>query len=387
LYRQLDELALRPESGALRWTQKNGSLFLELHAGEHDAASEVAVDLEQGVRELVWPSEHGIGKNGQSFICWSTAGLVFDSSHGWDRDRAEQWLWEHAHLRDLGRTATLDAQWRSHRKIAAFCSAVLGETVERPALGTAPLAVGEPANGGTTKNTDATPLGEHIEFVRVSAPEEAPRRTGTPDRKSGASHKAGPAAPGKAELGLEADLSDSHQRQRLPLELQMKLPLRGIVNLAEAAAIIRCLEQLAIDAPAGRQIAVLSWQPHQVQLLEHLWAKSAAAARRENVVAFATVSQFRGREADIVLASLCRSAGPTGIAAVKFAEDADDWRTLLSCARNQLRLFGDPITLSHYSQKVATGWERSLIAKLMTFFPSAPGPQARTSSVRAGVPA
>src|SRR5262249_18851363 len=84
--------------------------------------------------------------------------------------------------------------------------------------------------------------------------------------------------------GLEFDLSDLRQRERLPGALRSAVPNEGLVNFAEAQAVVALLEKLARegvlrDDASGPVAAVTSLYPAQVSLLRALLRQSPALAR------------------------------------------------------------------------------------------------------------
>jgi hypothetical protein len=182
---------------------------------------------------------------------------------------------------------------------------------------------------------------------------------------------------------LELDLADPRQRQRLPLELQLKLPMRGCVNLAEAERAVECLRDLVqTECNPGQQpadIAVLSWTLPQVQLIEHLWSRSGASPAGAQV-RFSTVSAFRDGEAELVVLSLARSQEQLPLA---FADLPHDWRLALSCARRRLVILGDPDAVRRRCQVGATSarqtdylaaHERGVCSRLVQHLEIAPQP-------------
>ena len=95
LLRHLDEVLLRP-CGERQWHQSADSLTACWPAAETNAAC-AWVDLEPGVREKV------VGVGPAAF----TAAVAFDTSAGWDIDKAEDWLTAHIPAATPGRLAVL----------------------------------------------------------------------------------------------------------------------------------------------------------------------------------------------------------------------------------------------------------------------------------------
>jgi hypothetical protein len=327
LYQQLGELTLRPAGGRFRWRQQGSRLVLDLGLPAADALATIRVTLEDGICELVQPIP--ARDNGKAPVRWTTAGLEFDCSQGWTRQRAGAWLSESLGLTDPGRTAALETNHRAQLELATFVAGILGEL--HPVPRSAVLAPPAGCVRLVHLKSTAGPKGQQ---QRVAKPRPPNNGSGLPP-------------------SLELDLSDARQRQRMPLELQLKLPMRGHVNLVEAEQVIRLLQGVAADrnpnaaaAASPLDIAVLSWQLPQVQLLEHLWAR-AARPGLEPRVRFHTVSSFRDGEADIVLLSLTRSHEQRPL---PFAEQVSDWRLALGGARRQLIVIGDLDTLQRRGQ-------------------------------------
>jgi AAA domain-containing protein len=318
LYQHLGELTLRPGAAGLRWRNGSQLLLLDTMGPGQVQAGECGVELEEGVREMIHRASASSSGNGRPASQWSTSRIEFDTTRGWDRPRAEHWLRERAGLRDLQRTALLETQWRMSRELTTALHDLLGEA-------------SLPNHERTSAALELDELRETVQFVAVPYPRDKHR-----SRPRGVQRPAPP--PVKS---FEIELSEARQRQRLPLDLQLKLPQRGIVNFAEAQAIVHLLDTL-VRAPksptqARWSVAVLSWQAPQVQFLELLWA-SAAHEQAGLTVCFDTAANFRGREADIVLFSLCRSNAQR---ALGYADYPEEWRWALTAARRQLALFGD----------------------------------------------
>ena len=93
----------------------------------------------------------------------------------------------------------------------------------------------------------------------------------TDGRRNGHAPRLPPEPRGGA--GLEIDLADPRQHARLPDELRAALPERGLVNPAEAEAVVRLLTCLAADGAPG-PVAVLALSAAQAELIRRL-ARSA----------------------------------------------------------------------------------------------------------------
>ncbi len=339
LYRQLGELPLRPESEAWSWSQSDSLVVLELSEDLEDSRSHVdsvRLELEPGIVEVVvrCPVENEPVPAAQ----WRTQRLEFSRLAGWDVSSVQRWLSERLALvppgsargvspafLDMRRTNWLARNLRAERPLAEFvhaCWAVPSVRVSRAESRHEPPPLRLEAVGGacSPRTSSKTPKG---------------RRASDP-----------PAT-------LPIDLSDPRQRQRLPLELQLKLPMRGQVNPAEAEHIVALLSR-QIGQSNGMNCtpascAVLSWAEPQLLLMEHLWRKSAPADGAH--VVFATLSAFRDRQADVVLVSLVASPA---VVATPLAEHPADWWTMLGSARREVILVGDPAALARRAEAEAT---------------------------------
>lgn len=324
LFRHLEELAVSPETSGIHWRQRENRLVLQT-ALPRPAREEVHVAIADGVEEVVHST--AAPGNGRDAMTWLTGRLEFDLECGWTRCRAEEWLRERAGLRDFGRTGLLETPWRSPPELASFWGGVLGWGADRGA--------------GQLGSTNL----RGWQFVAVPATGPARRQSHDPKL-------------GKTPAGLEIDLGDAKQRQRLPAELRNRLPVKGIVNLSEAQVVLRRLSALTAkpellscpDCQRDRQqnpaLAVLAFGRPQVQLLSLLWQQAGHTAKTVEVM-FETAAAFRDREASAVLVSLCRSK--EGRAAA-YAEEPADWSTMLTAARTALILFGDAGALASRSQ-------------------------------------
>src|SRR5207245_2659079 len=118
--------------------------------------------------------------------------------------------------------------------------------------------------------------------------------------------------------GLEVDLADPRQRERLPAELRAGLPRHGFVNYPEAQAVVQTLASLERktafrprdgERQSGKQpaIAVVALYPAQAELVRHLLRREPALAALDQELQVGVPSLFRHREADVVLVSLTRS--------------------------------------------------------------------------------
>ncbi|MGE3803991.1 MAG: AAA domain-containing protein [Gemmataceae bacterium] len=359
IQRELDELPLAPASPSMTWSQRdNGGcelgFALDLPAGET-----VAVELATDVHARVV-------KNGTK---WETLGLEFGAS--FDQVRAADWVAQRLGLRDLGRTVRLDVPHRMHPGLASFLSQLLFAGEYRA-----------PANGTTLAAN-----GVQVEFVSVMPLAEPPR---TKDRRK--KHTDGPARPHKEGAGLELDLADQKNHERLPAALRNGLPGVGYVNYVEAQAVLRTLEKIASDpehcAQLGRKLAVIALYPAQAALIRGLVAQSAALKGSGLDIEIDVPSTFCQRESGLVLLSLTRSHRSRAVA---FGDGPRSLALALTRARSKLILFGDPGTLfcrSQWSGPVdhldghSADQERELIAHLVRYL-EGQGPCQRAFCLRA----
>jgi hypothetical protein len=369
LYLQLGELTLRPSAAALRWRSENGALWLETASAPETFRAAHRVQLEEGVSELVDKGPAPV--NGRMPCTWATIRLEFDTERGWSRERAESWLRERAGLRSLGRTALLENQHRASAPVARFWGDLLDERLATDGTGPRPLDLIQ----------DLQPV---VQCVAVPYHRERPRpRTRGPQR---------PAPP--PAKSFEIDLADPKQRQRLPIDLQLKVPQKGLVNFAEAQAILHWLDLLS-RAPGHLQsrdsalpsIAVLSWQATQVQFLQILW-KGTGGPRSPVQVRFETVAACRDLEADIALISLCRSNAQR---VVGFADYPEEWRWVLTVARHGILIFGDPEAVRRRGAwtgavtrqtEASAALERAIVQRLHPHFVSEPRRQPAPQGIR-----
>jgi hypothetical protein len=185
-----------------------------------------------------------------------------------------------------------------------------------------------PAGPPAPRRADAPALaGAAVEFVAVPP---ADRRNGQPGRRGGA--------------GYELDLGDGRQRAILPPEVRDALPARGLVNLAEARAVVERLERLvAGGAPAP--VGVLALTAAQAALIRRLAARSAALAGAALVID--VPPGLRQREVRTLVVSLTRSHLHR---AVHYGEEPSWLPLALARGRERLVLVGDPGTLARRAQ-------------------------------------
>jgi hypothetical protein len=325
IYRELQELPVQADDGALDWDESDTTLTLSLSRGATAGAQALA--LEEGLREVV----AGFGGGG----VWHTARLEFDRAAGWCRGRAEEWVAAHLGLRDLGRTALLE---RPHRMTPPL-AAVVGDLL----FGRAP----EPAAADR-------PAVEFVSVPPLQRPREPTRagRDGQRRREPGgtavkAEHRAAEPAFPRAGAGLEQDLAVARHGDRLPTDLRPKLPTRGVVNYLEAQAVVRKLEELAAGGRERGPVAVVAMQAAQAELIRLLARQSPKLSGAALTVEIDGPAAFRQREFGAVLVSLTRSHGHRAVA---LCEAIGHLALALTRARERLIIFGDVGTLARRSQ-------------------------------------
>jgi hypothetical protein len=170
----------------------------------------------------------------------------------------------------------------------------------------------------------------------------------------------------KGGAGLEIDLAAPRRLGSpvyLPDDLRAGLPAQGIVNLAEARAIVEMLETMASDpafahaagtnlarprpAFAGPTVAVISLFSAQVELLRRMIQRSAVLAGSPLTIEVGLPGAFHQREALVVLVSLTRSHSSR---AVPFSDTPQSLLAALTRCADRLVLFGDPGTMVRRSQ-------------------------------------
>jgi hypothetical protein len=352
VFSELDELAVQASSHSLRWHEDSDRLVVRLagHGCRHDGC----VHLEPGVRETIGCTTAMTGTSH-----WRTCCVEFERANGWHRQRAEEWIQHHLGLCDLGRTVHLDLLHRMHPPLAEATNHLLCSE-----NGMSAAAVS--ANGTTAP----------IEFVSVPpVTEDRGKSRGKGSGAAPATRLTFPAGT-RGGAGLEIDLSDARQRERLPSEMRGHLPARGIVNYVEAQSVVRTLTALAADMRNKTEhglpsFAILTLYPAQASLLRQLIGQTAALNGLPVEVSVA--SAFRQREADVVILSLTRSHTHR---AVPYGDGPRLFVSALTRARHRLILIGDAGTLlrrsqwegplDHLDEPSATR-ERELITHLITY--------------------
>jgi hypothetical protein len=327
LYSELQEFPVQAPGRRLTWIDEPERVVLRL--ARTPAVDARAVTLEPGVQEWVGrtPAE---AAGARPVAVWHTCRLEFDRQAGWDRSRAEAWVHDHLHIRDLGRTAVLEVPYRMTPPLAAVLADVLFD--ESFSL------------DGEAKVAPASPRHPALEFIAVPP---LARGKGERGARPSTTAKALP----RSGAGLELDLAAPRQGDRLPAELRAGLPGRGLVNYLEALAVVRRLEELVAAWPGNQPersgIAVLALYAPQVELLRRLIQQSAKLKSANLPITVELPGALRQRECQVVLLSLTRSHSHR---AVSFGDRPQALTLAMTRARSRLLLFGDPGTIVRRSQ-------------------------------------
>lgn len=378
IFQELEELAVRATGHSLRWDEDSERLILRLAASQ--MPHEVSVDLAPGVRETLGAAT--VNGCGSGLALRHTCCLEFDRTAGWQRPQAEDWIRRHLGLRDLGRTVCLDLLHRMQPPLAAIVADWLGTGTKE----TSPRLAVDASPGVTAA----------VQFIPVPAlTENSPGLARPQSETSGAARAGNPRSlasllPRKGGAGLELDLADVRQRDRLPAELRPHLPATGIVNYFEAQAVVRVLRQLIIgEAADPRAVMVVALYASQAVLIRRLLQETPELATCAGQIEVGAPAQWRQREAATVLVSLTRSHTHRAVA---FGDGPRALATAFTRARHRLLVFGDPGTLlrrcawegplEHLDQATA-GREQRLLAGLVRYLQGS-GTHAAAFQLRQG---
>jgi hypothetical protein len=319
IYRELQELAVQARAGCLRWRADADRLTVGLC--DCGTAGGAAVALGEGVREVLCPTDDPATPA-------LTCHLEFDSAAGWTRPRAEDWLWSHLHVRDRQRTALLETPHRHTPALAAVLSDGLLATPFRTA------GAGSPASPGDLA----------LEFVAV--PPLQRRGHDSRSQQGDRRRKEAPRVTGGA--GLELDLAATrHGGDRLPADLRLTLPHRGVVNYFEAQTVVRVLEELLAAPESPGRVGVLALYPAQAELIRQLVRRSPKLAAAAATIEVDVPAAFRQREVDVAVVSLTRSHSHR---AVPYGDGPAALLLALTRARRRLVVVGDVGTLARRVQ-------------------------------------
>lgn len=272
--------------------------------------------LEPGIRERLAPG----GSAG-----WVTACLEFDSSSGWDTEKARHWAATRLGVRACGRATNLVRSYRFTEGLASTLDALLYQDVKSTCVQglrfvPIPKDTGRAIEGGLLKS----------------------------DSVVSTSHSPRPRLPRGA--GLELDLSDRQhlpEPPRLPSDVLSLLPSEGIVNLSEVEAIIDYLTHILsdpnvtdrMDRKGGVGVVVLTPSSAQATLLRAMIAKTPLSANHAGRMEIATPEGFRHRESLIAIISMTRSHASR---AVPFAVEPEHLAEMLTRGAEEVVIFADP---------------------------------------------
>jgi hypothetical protein len=173
--------------------------------------------------------------------------------------------------------------------------------------------------------------------------------------------------------GLETDLSATRPGDRLPPELRALATPRGVVNLTEARAVVRKLEEIVAGNGSSFTTAVLALYPAQAELIRNLVQQSMHLGTRANSIVIGTPCALRQREVDVVVLSLTRSHSNK---AVSYGESPATLVQAFTRARRKIILVGDPANLIRRAQWNGTvdsldaslaAWEGQFLGRLARY--------------------
>jgi hypothetical protein len=333
IYQQLQEVAVRTTAHQLHWRDNPDEVVLQLGPSAQQSDD---VTLADGVIEKLELVKAAAG-NPDGYLA-RTLALEFRRDHGWDLERARDWITKHLGWRDLGRTVILD---RVHRM-----SCTLAAVVERLLYGPDrhPLENEESATAACSNSP-----GPAFEFIAV--PSALDRR----DRRNfGGGNRA--ATVGGA--GLEQMVGPGKIPAGWPEEFR-NWSVPGLANYPEAQAVVRKLEELVADrafrhaaqahrgGPFCPAIAVVALYPAQAELLRRLIRKSIKLTQSNLSIQVGATAAFRQSECLVCLVSLTRSQGSRAVA---YGDSQEALPLALTRSRQRTILFGDPGQLARRGQ-------------------------------------
>jgi AAA domain len=347
ILQELQELAVHAPARSMRWQDDHSDRLVLQLAGDvcHHPAT---VPLAPGIREMLNPRENA-ETNGRGEVAWQTCCIEFDRQSGWHRGAAEEWIERYLGLRDKGRTLFLDTLHRFTGSLSEFTKALIASQSNQAA--------------SVQPSLDQT-----LEFVAVPPLKETGRA-----EPSGGSPRFRPA-------GVELDLSEPKNRDRLPIELGIGLPTHGVVNLPEAQAIVRKVVEferaglLPPVLPGTVSVFVVALYEAQAELIRRLLCNSPSLASRADVIEVGVPHAFAHRDAAWVFVSLTRSHSHRSTA---FGAGPKELLLALTRAREKMCVFGDVGALTRRAHwegtverldELQTLQERDLIRTLLDGF-------------------
>jgi hypothetical protein len=384
IFHELQELPIQARSAEIRWIDEANCLSLQFCCQADERGHSSKVVLAAGVEEIIGPSPTRV-EPGSVAAC--TQALRFDPAIGWTREKAEDWVFSHLGLRDLGRTALLQVPMGIRRGLAAVVSDVVFGEQEISCDGSPSCDDSESTRSKPRSRNKVEPA---VEFVPV--PGFAPTNHRSNSRKSKPATGA----------GLEVDLADIRHRDRLPADLYERLKgARGVVNYLEAQAIVRALEGLVRSGKYCRDettsngsgsLVVLAFSPAQAQLIRLLMESlPELRALLGAALYIETPKACFERTYEAVLVSLTRSHTHR---ATCYGSEPRDLVTALTRARAKLILFGDVGTLARrvewqgaldHLDATASAQERAILSRLLGYLQGR-GRHAHAFQIRTGGP-
>lgn len=361
IYRELQEVPVRTGRGTLDWDEHPERLLLRLSERPHAECRSVV--LESGIREWIYESPCSVNGKTLAPKTWETCRLEFLRAAGWHLGNSKEWACRYLGVRDEGRSIVLPHLHRQIPQLGKFLADLLNGN---GSAGCQPLS-----SLGEMTGCDAPVI-----FVPVPDPSAHSRRAG-----NGASQTFGnprvlladKLVRSRGGAGLELNLGDPRQFERLPATVRSKLPREGFANYYEAEMVLRQLNRLYEKLSAGPQkprVAVLALYLGQVQLIRHLLLQPQAPNLNGIDLTVDLPTALCHQEADVVMVSLTRSHTHR---AVSYAKSTSDLVLALTRARSKLVLIGDPGTLVRRTQwegpvehldAVSAERERRLLSRL-----------------------
>jgi hypothetical protein len=354
VYSELEELAVESHGQEMWWQETDREIVLHFADAAPEPSAQNAFALAAGVQEVLAPY-HPRGEEARAGASrWHTASLRFEVGQGWTAEMARAWVGEKLALRDLGRTTHLHVAHRGPAMLTRFLSDLLFRGTYREV---------QQANGehSAVEFIAVPPLSEAWSVERGAWSGKSPRNAPRPPRGG---------------AGLECDLGDSKGREKLPADLRQVLPRRGLINYAEAQAVVetarslladpafsrsaaawqgecpaygetcRCDGSLPVRGPHRVAVAIMALYPAQAELIRLLLRRAGLepGALRIQV---GLPEDFQQRDALVALVSLTRSHARR---AVPFGDGPEVLAQALTRCAARLILFGDPGTLARRSQ-------------------------------------
>lgn len=292
LFNELGEVMAFPPSRSANWSETDSERTVRF--GDLPVLEEIP--LGDGVRQQL---------NGHH-----TVGFAFDA-RAWSSEKASEWVDEHLMRHSPGKAVRLEVPSRIDPAYAIWLNDLfrIGYRI-------------------STKDPASIP----VRFVKIP---EKPVFRDVPSHPPGDRR---PAPPRLSGAGLEIDLGDSRRRSELPTDWSSALPGQGLVNRAEAEALVQFLPSVRRQYP-GLTVGVSSLYPAQLSLLRYLIGKTGLGSEVKLIDPY----RLEADGCDVLLLSLTRSHVSR---AVTFGDHPRTIQRLFTHVRGALYLFGDVGTLS-----------------------------------------